>query len=381
MNLHTPTRTALFLLAAGLGGTLAGCASAPKAAPVFDAQADALAQAATFIGDNGKSKHLAGVKKVAVTACNVLFAETSSASAQTGTGMFGGSHTTVRAEAKVSVLYTLNGLDDAVMQQMTTDICANAEQRLTAAGFDVLSRSELMANASFQALLASGKTSPFHYKTPARGSKTTYKVFAADGYTVYDPRYIGTVSGLGQAFKAVSGDSAVQLEARVMDELKVSGVAINVLVDFARLEGKGKGKGMALANTDHAEVKHEVDLGISGEIVFKPVDQLGCWERFGKRECMANNNGLPTFSSKTPVTTKDPFYTQVVDTTTTGDKVASAATKALAFLALASGVDGGTTVDTTRYSVEVEPEQFRTVSRKGVDGFMDMVFLTAKSKQ
>ena len=381
MNLHTPTRTALFLLATGLGGTLAGCASAPTATPVYDAQADALAQASTFVGDNGKSKYLAGVNKVAVTACNVLFAETSAAHAQTGSGIFGEAGNTVRAEAKVSVLYTLDGLDDAVMQQMTTEICANAEQRLTAAGFDVLSRSELMASESFKALLASGKASPFHYKTPGRGSKTTYKAFAADGYTVYDPRYIGTVSGLGQAFKAMSGDSAVQLEARVMDELKVSGVAINVLVDFAKLEGKGQTKAVTLADTNRAEIKHEVDLGISGEIVFKPVDQLGCWDRFGKRECMPNNKGFPTFSSKTPVTTKDQFYTQVVDTTTTGDKVAAVATKALAFLALAGGVSGGTTVDTTRYSVEVEPELFRAVSRKGVDGFMDMAFLTAKSKQ
>jgi len=381
MNPHRHTRTALFLVVAGLVGTLTGCASAPKAAPVYDANANALAQAATFIGDNGKSKHLAGVRKVAVTACNVLFAEHSAAHAQTGSGIFGTAGNTVRAEAKVSVLYTLNGLDDAAMQQMTTEICINAEQRLTAAGFDVLPRSELMASEAFKALLAAGKSSPFNYKTPGRGSKTTYKVFAADGYTVYDPRYIGTASGLGQAFKAISGDSAVQLEARVMDELKVSGVAINVLVDFAKLEGKGQTKAVTLGDTNRAEIKHDVDLGISGEIAFKPVDQLGCWDRFGKRECMPNNNGLPTFSSKMPVTTKDIFYKEVVDTTTTGDKLASAATKALAFLAMAGGVNGGTSVDTTRYSVEVEPEQFRAVSRKGVDGFMDMVFLTAKSKQ
>ncbi len=378
MNASTSNRPVLLLAAAGLSGLLGACASAPVAAPVFDAQADARAQAATFIGDNGKAQYLSSVKKVAVTSCNVLFAETSAAHAGTGGGIFSEVGNVSRAEAKVSVLYTLNGMDDAAMQQMANEVCSNAETRLSAAGFEVVPRAQLLANESFQALLASGKASPFEYKTPGKGSKTTYKVFAAEGFTVYEPRYIGVAAGLGQAFKAAKGESAQQHEGRVMKTLDVSAVSINVLVDFAALQSDGQAKAFSFASKNTAEVKHEVNLGITGEIAFKPADQLKCWERFGKTECMLNANTSPIFASKNAITTKEVFYKDVVDTTTTGDKLAAGFTKALSVVAAMGGVGGVSSSDVTRYNVNVEPAQFSSVSRKGIDGFLDMAFLTAK---
>lgn len=374
-SVNRPSRLAV---AAALGAFLSGCAATAPKTPVFDPAGSVQAQAATFIGDNGKLKYLKGVKKVAVTGCNVLFAENSSATAGTEGGLFSTAGGVSRSEAKVSVLYSMSGLSDADMQRMTNQICADAEKRLAAAGFDVLPTAALAKNEAFQQLLTAGKASPFNYKTPTKGSKTTYKVFAPTGYTVYDPRYIGVAGGLGQAFKAAGGNSAAQLETRIMKQLDVSAVSVNLLVDFAQLQSDGAAKGFRLASKDSAEVKHGVNLGVTGQIDFKPNGEMKCWKRFGKDECMLNVVP-PAFSSKQAVTTSEQFYKAVVNATTTGDKAAAAFTKGLSMLAAAGGLSGTSSVDITRYRVEVEPAQFERVSRKGIDGFMDMVFVQAKS--
>lgn len=363
---------------AALGAFLSGCAATAPKTPVFDPAGNLQAQAATFIADNGKTKYLKGIKKVAVTGCNVLFAENSSASAGTEGGLFSTAGGVSRSEATVSVLYSMAGLSDADMQRMTNQICADAEKRLAAAGFDVLPTAVLAKNEAFQQLLTAGKASPFNYKSPGKGSRTTYKVFAPTGYTVYDARYIGVAAGLGQAFKAAGGNSAAQLETRIMKQLDVSAVSVNVLVDFAQLQSDGGAKGFRLASKDSAEVKHGVNLGVTGQIDFKPNAEMKCWKRFGKDECMLNVVP-PAFSSKQPVTTSEQFYKAVVNATTTGDKAAAAFTKGLSMLAAAGGLSGTSSVDITRYRVDVEPAQFERVSRKGIDGFMDMVFVQARS--
>lgn len=373
-----------FLLSTAVASlVLAGCASAPKAPPTFDPNAGAAAQAATFIADNGKTKGLSSIKRVAVTGCNVLFAENSSASSSTGEGMFS-PHTsssitgkTTRVDSSVSVVYTLSGISDAQQQKMANEICTDAENRLRKAGFEVVPTTELQKSDTFKALLAAGKASPFNYKSPGKGSKTTYNVFAPTGYTVYDQRYIGTVGGLGQAFKSAAGTSAVQMEGLLMKQVNASAVSINVLVDFAELQSDGHQRGWSAK--DSANVKHGVNLAITGQIDFKPLDQLKCWKRFGKDECMLNG-AVPTFNSKIPVTTSQKFYKDVANVTTTGDKVAAGFTKGLAMLSAMGGI-AGKSHETTRYNVNAEPAQFESVARTGVNGFLDMVFLTAKAKQ
>ncbi len=358
---------------------LAACASTPKT-PVFDANASAQAQAAHFIADNGKTKYMSGVKKVAVLGCNVLFAETSSASASTGEGIFGYTpKDKARVEAKTSVLYTMAGISDADMQRMTNSICADAENRLKTAGLDVTPTSELMKNEAFQQLLAAGKASPFNYKAPGKGSKTNYKIFAPNGYTVYDLRYLGSIGGLGQAFKAAGGNSAAQLETRVMKQLDVSAVTINIMIDFAKLESDGMHRAGSLTNKDNATVKHGVSLGITGLVDIKPVKELKCWKRFGKDECMLNVVA-PTFNSKNAVTTNEQFYKAIVNTTTTADKATGMLTTGLATLSALGGVGGGSSVNITRYRVDVDAEQFEKLSRKSINGFMDMTFYAAKSR-
>lgn len=364
--------------ATAVAALLGACGGSAPAKPTFDPQADARAQAATFIGNNGRTKYLGEIKKVAVTGCNVLFAETSAAHAGTSGGLFSEAGGYSRAEAKVSVLYTLDGMSDEDMQRFANEVCADAENRLKVAGFEIVPTADLLANDAFKALMASGKSSPFNFKSPEKGSKTTYKVFAPSGYTVYDQRYIGVAGGLAQAFKAAAGSSAWQHEGRVMSQLGAAAVNINVMIDFAQLQSSGQAKAFSLASQNKAEVTHGVNLGITGQVEFKPNTQLKCWDRFGKHECMLNANTSPIFSSKNAVTTSEQFYKQVVNATTTGDKVAAGLTKALSIMSAMGGVGGVSSHDVTRYTVEVEPAQFTKVSRDGVNGFLDMVFLSAK---
>lgn len=359
--------------------SLVGCASAPKAPPAFDPNASALAQAATFIADNGKTKALKDIKRVVVTGCNVLFAENSAASAATGDGMFA-MHSgagSSRVDSTVSVIYTLKGVSDAQQQKMANEICAGAETRLRAAGFEVVPTAEALKADAFKALLAAGKQSPFNFKSPGKNNKTTYNIFAPTGYTVYDQRYLGTVGGLGQAFKAAAGNSAVQMEGLLMKQLNASAVSINVMVDFAQLQSDGKQSGWSGKNS--ANVSHGVALGITGLIDIKPLDQLKCWKRFGKEECMLNGV-TPTFVSKLPVTTNEKFYSDITNATTTGDKVAAGFTKTLATLSALSGTNSRS-FETTRYQVNAQPAAFEKATNQGVNGFLDMAFIYAKSKQ
>lgn len=352
---------------------LAACAKKPAPPSAYDPAKAAEAQAASFIApaDKNADKNMKAAKKLAITSCNVMFAQVSSASASTAAGLFGNAGDTKRAEAKVSVYYSLVGMEDKDMQRMTDAICADAETKLKKAGFDLVPKSDLAKNAAYVELQKSGRPSPFEYKGGAGGGLSKYKVFAPGGATVTDERYIGTVSGLGQAFKAAKGVSAAQYEARVMDELKADAVNINILVDFAELQSSGN-KTNSVAQRNTAEVKSSVGLSVNGQLRVKIAEGMKCWERFGKRECGLDAGKWPAYATKRPVFTGEKFYERIVNATTTGDKVGAALTKGLAMLA------GGTSVEVTRYNVEVKPGDFEAISRRSIDGFVDMAVIRAK---
>ena len=358
------------LLAAVLLSACAG--KQPPPPPPYDPNAAAEAQAASFIAaDKDAAKKMQAVKRLAVTSCNVMFAQTSSASASTAGGLFSEAGGNQRVEAKVSMYYTLKGMPETRMQAMTDKICLDAEARLKKAGFELVPRAELAKNEAFVELQKAGRASPFEYKGGAGGGESRYLVFAPKGGTVFDERYIGTMSGLGQAFKAAKGTSAAQYEFRVMDELKADAVNLNILVDFAELQSSGSGAA-GLASRDNAEVKGSVQLSVTGQLRFKVAEGMKCWDRFGKRECMGDARKFPAFSTKRPVLTGETFYKEVKEATTTGDKVGSALVTGLALLG------GGTKMDITRYDVIVDAKTFETVSRRSIDGFLDMAFVSAK---
>ena len=99
------------------------CASSPEAPPRFDVAASLESQIDTFVyADKATRKRMKSVNTLALTGCNVLFATRTRASASTGSGMFGEVGNTVRSEAKISQIYTLEGLTDADMQAMAASV-------------------------------------------------------------------------------------------------------------------------------------------------------------------------------------------------------------------------------------------------------------------
>jgi len=374
-NLH---RKALAVSALASAAVLTACAGKVAPPEPFNPAQAAEAQAASFIAQGKNAdKYIKQVKKVAITSCNVMFAFKSNASAGTSGGMFAEAGGVTRAEAKVTVEYNLHGMDDAAMQKLTNEICASAESRTRAAGFDVIPGNVLAANANFQGMHKNARATPFDYKSPGKGESTKYKVYAPTGQGIFDPRFIGVMAGLGAAFKAAKGDNPMQYEGKVMDELGADAMHLNILVDFSDMQSDGHGG--AFVSKDSANVKAEARLAISGDMSFLLNSELNCWGKDAKRQCGADLGKVPTFNTSRPVISGQPFYKALRNETTTGDKVGSAVTKGLAMLAAASGTKGGMSVDITRYGVDVDPVQYGGEVKKYAGGFIDMLLVTAKS--
>lgn len=358
------TCTRLRLLLTSLSALLlAACASAPPSQR-YEAAAGAGAQADSFIRSLRADK-ARNVQRVAVTSCNVLFAQASSASAQTSAGMF--SHTR-RAEARVDQVYTLSGLAPADMQRMADRYCALAERQIAAAGYQVVPHEQLRRSAHYQRLMAAGKASPFGFSQGA----SAYQAYTRQGETISDLRYLNAFEGLGAAFKQASGDTPMFHEGLVLEELGASGVNVTLLIDFAQLaSNQRKGFLSSVGGQDVASVAGEVLLSASGDISFLPRDELKCWDRFGKHECHVAMRAQ--FSSASPVIVNERFYENVENTTTTGDTAVAVLTKGLALFG------GGSSVNTTRYRVDVSPARFESVAAEAAKGFFDMALAKSAS--
>lgn len=349
--------------------------------PAYDPAASLDAQAASFIAPNkaaGKVMKDVG-NKLAITSCNVMFAYKSNASAGTQGGLFSEAGGVTRAEANVSVEYNLHGMDDATMQALTEEICSGAEQQLKDAGYQVVPSAELANDENFKGIHANAKPAPYEYKAPGQGGSTRYMVYAPAGQGVYDPRFIGVAAGLGAALKAAKGTSPAFFEGRVMDTLGADAVNINLLVDFAEVAGDGHKGGLGgLASKDSAEVKNEARLSISGSMKIQPKALQKCWDRFGKRECMIDLAKIPQFDTANPVVSAGQFYKELVDETSTGDKVGGAVSKGIAVLGAMGGV-GGRSFKITRYGVHVDPQQYGAEVKSHAQAFIGMAISSAKA--
>ncbi len=350
----------------GIAIIVSGCASTGSAPVPFDPDQSTSAQAHAFIGTRHE-QYMSGVDKVGITACNVMFAIQASAHAGTSPGLFATAGGGGRGEARVSTIFTLKGLEEADMQRTADAVCADAERKLVDAGYQVVPHSELKNNEDFQQLQAAGKESPFQYKS----GDSRYLVFARSGDSVFDERYIGTASGLGQAFKAAAGGAAWQREAVALESLGITGINLNILIDFAQMSSDGdSGLLGGLASKDTAQVSGEVLLSATGGITVKPHARLNCWDRFGKHECMVDANKQPIFETSRSISLQEPFYTGVEETTTKGDKIAAGVTAALSLL-------GGTKSSVTRHEVTVTPQTYAKVQQRITDGLLDMAISRA----
>jgi hypothetical protein len=354
--------------ALALSVSLTGCWALQKQVkvPVYDAAATPQSQAAAFIG--AQNTKLLTNKKAFISECNVLVAHQTGASAGTTAGLL--NNTGGRVEAKVHSIYYLKGISDDQLQALADSVCADAEARLSASGYAVVSRESLKANEKYAKLAANGKASPFEYSV----GKNKYKVYAAKGTTVFNPAYIGAGGGLAMAMKQAGGSAPAFMEAGLVDELGADAVRVNVALDFSAVQGDGQGKWL---KKDTAEVKGKVLFAVSGDMTILPKDGVKCGKRFGNRECYTPAK-FSTLRLKFPVTSEEKFYTEVKDATTAGDKVAAVATKAIGLLtAMAGGT--GTSSSAKRTDVTIDPPAYDALAKKSVANFFDMALTAAKS--
>lgn len=357
-----------------IGGLITGCGGMSKPDHKFDQSQSTASQAAQFI-DARNTKNNKNLDKIAITSCNVLVGEMTSGSAETGVGAFApSSESKGRVDAKVSSFYYLRGISDDQLQQLAEDLCAQAEQGIKS-GREIVPASELASNEHFLKMHEGGKDSPFEFTPP--GSKAKYKVLAPKGQKVFNPAYVGTGKALSMAFSQASGNSPLMHEGRLIDSLKADAAHIDIMVDFAKLEGSSDGM-QKYASRDTASVKGEVRLAVRGQVMFVANESMKCWKApfSGKQECMTNGNN-PEFILKYPIIAKENFVTEIKDETSTGDKVGGAITQAIGMMAAVGG-GRGSSVSITRTGVVVDPSQYAALTKKSFGHFLEMVMESSK---
>ncbi|MGL6224494.1 MAG: hypothetical protein ACRC6L_13025, partial [Steroidobacteraceae bacterium] len=217
-----------------------------------------------------------GITRLALTSCNVLFGVETSASSSTQAGF--GEPTSGRIDSNVSVTYALQGMDEAALQALTDQVCADAVARYAAVGYEIVPQADVNAHPEFARLQSMGKPVPYTYSRA--GSK--YQVRAPAGQTVFDPAYLNavdsTLSVLSTIGGATSGNTYQAAEGALLKSLNASGLHVNVMVDFAKAKGsKASGFLGKMAGNDTAKVEGDLQLSVSGFVLLNPLDKIQCY--------------------------------------------------------------------------------------------------------
>ena len=355
---------------------LAACAT--TSAPQYDPNASAKSQAAQFM-DVKKKTDIAKLNKIAVTSCNVLFGTETGASAATRPGL--GEDRSTRGEVSVSTLYVMQGVDNTQLQALTTSLCDAASAKLAAAGFSLTPQSELIANADYQKMHASGQATPFTMK---QGNGTVYTVFTPGGQSVVDPTFMSTGGAIGNVFKMMGGGGASVAEAALIDGLQTASVHINILVDFASATSNNKSGVLgSITGQDNAKVQSKVDLAVSGFVAFYPVGDLQCFKSLGTPCSMPNAPRSPRVIAKLPLESGESFYTAINDIKSTRATVGETAYNVFAGLtqlaaAAAGSGSGAGMVSTSKYGVVVDYPSYQQQTVKLSDRFMDLAVASVR---
>jgi hypothetical protein len=310
------------------------------------------------------------VNRLAITSCNVLFGTETSADSSTQGGF--GSASKPSSEAHVSVSYTLQGMEPAVLQALVETICTDAQTQLAAAGYDMVSAAELAARPEFIKLHAGGKPTPYAYERA--GSK--YNTYAPAGQQVFDLTYMGTADTFGAVFKTIGSGGSNSDEGALLKALDASGAHVNVMVDFAKAKGdKVKGFLGRIAGQDTAKVEAKMQLSVSGFVTLLPVKYVKCYDA----RCNLGGVGkeTPLFTTEVPLLSGENAVLAVNDIQSTGSKVGEAAVNVLAVGMALSGY-GSSTASVTQNGVVVDPTIYTSEVRSMAQQFVGMAAVLSR---
>ncbi|WP_348676003.1 hypothetical protein [uncultured Abyssibacter sp.] len=352
---------------------LSACASTPSAPPpAYNPAMGAEAQAAEFI-KAGNTKTRGGSQRVALTSCVVAFGTKTSGYATTKEGTFAyDDPDKVRVEAKVSTLYKLEGIDEARLQSITDTVCARAEQQLVAAGMDVMPHAELARTAQYQALAAKGRSTPVDWSL----GKSDYQVYVPTGWTLFDQRFDGTGRTLKNIFGQASRSNPQALEAKLVNELGVTGVHLDIMIDFADVASSDENyTGFVGRNVgrDSASVDATVKLASTGMLKMITPEAINCH----KLGCDTIMTSWPTYQSTRPLVSSEPFYTDMYDAQSTGSKVAEGLASAIGVLTAFTGGKGGS-YDHSEWGVVADADAYTDISTRYAAHFVDLATIAQR---
>jgi len=311
------------------------------------------------------------ISRLAITSCNVLFANETGANAETQRGF--GDSTAQRVEARIDASYTLQGMDPAALQALAEQVCADASTQLAASGYTMVPATEVAAHPEFARLHAKGKPVPYAYERQG----TQYTNYAPPGEQVIDLNYLSTRDVFGAAFSAMSTtENPAFIEGKLLNDLQASGAHINVMVDFAKPKSnRVKGFFGKIAGNDTAKVEAKMQLSISGLITLIPLEHIDCSSGY----CLGANDAskTPRFTSKEPLLSGENAVLEVVDIQSKGEKAGELAVNAMATVIALSGYSSATT-SIERNGVVVDPAIYQTEVRRMAREFVGMAAVLAK---
>ena len=355
------------LSAALLVGCAAGSTDKPPPPP-YKPSADSRSQASEFIAANNQKKR-GNSNKLALTSCNVVFGVRTGGNSSTHSGMF--EPTAGTLQAKIAQWYELEGVSDAQMQSITDRICADAEQQLQQAGFELMPQAQLLATSQYQELAAKGRPGPVAWEV----AKSEYKVFAPTGRTVFDQRFDSGAKGIANIFKAATRSNPDALEGKLVNELGITGAHVDYIVDFASVAGRDDSKGVLgrMAGQDQAEVTSTVELAISGSLKLVTPESIHCH----KLGCDTNNAIWPAYQSKRPLIAQGKFHNGLRDAQSTANKIGEGIANVVGFLAAMSG-GSGSSLSISEWAVDADPQAYGQLAEQYSNGFIKMAALSAR---
>jgi hypothetical protein len=360
----------LVMLSCTIACAVSGLAAAQDATPL-PSRADA-----EKVLNASNLKAAAGITRIAITSCNVLFGTETRAVSETQAGF--GEPTAGRVDARVDATYALQGMDATAMQELTDAICADAGASYAAAGYEVVPQAEVNAHPDFARLQGQGKPVPYAFERD--GSK--YTVMAPAGQQVFDPVYLNNRDSLGAVFKAIggatSGTNYMAAEGALLKSLNASGVHVNVMVDFAKAKAnKVSGFLGRMAGSSEAKVEAKMQLSVSGFVVVNPLDAIEC---YNGGVCMVGTQEkrIARFTTKAPIVAGENAVVAVRDIQSKGEKAGEAGLAVLTGL-MALGGTSTTSTSIERNGVEVNPTLYATEVRGMAGRLVGMAAALTKS--
>ncbi len=364
------TATVISLASATL---LAACASTPPAPPPdYNPGLGPAAQVDEFVQATNAKKR-SKYQRVALTSCVVAFGTKTSGFAQTKEGTFAYQDPDkVRIEAKVSTLYELQGVSNERLQAITDQVCGRAENQLAASGLDVMPHAELARTPQYQALAAKGRATPVKWSL----GKSDYTVYTPTGWTLFDQRFDGTGRTLKNIFGAATRNSPESLEARMVNELGVSGVHLDIMIDFASVSSSDANyTGFVGRNVgrDEAQLSTAIKLASTGMLKIITPESVSCH----KLGCDTTMQSWATYQSKRPLVSSQPFYTGMVDIQSTGSKAAEGFASLVGIATALMGGSGGS-YDHTEWDVQADPNAYTDIATRYAAHFVELAAISQR---